>query len=271
MTNNIKTETVRVTPKMAEDWLNKHNSENRPVSDAVVKKYSEDMKAHRWQLNGEPIIFGTDGRLLNGQHRLFACMEADCAFDTIVIRGITNDAFRTLDSGKNRSSGDALFLMGHTLYSKRLAASAKACWLYENTNVYGEHNVNRQNVLDYVSKNKELIEFVSMTSSVKSAVSGFSTPISAVSYLASYNRDGDAREFVKGLIHGAGLEDGDPRLTLRNVFIREAAHHQRNSLRFWDRLSLTVMAWNGFSEGRKLTKIVSPRRAEFPRINGAAK
>lgn len=59
---------VTVTPQMAEEMLKK-NKVNRHMSDPVAAKYSRDMNRKRWWFCPDPIVFGVDGSLYNGQHR----------------------------------------------------------------------------------------------------------------------------------------------------------------------------------------------------------
>ena len=61
-----------VAPDMATHWLETTNIKNRPLSEAHWMKIWLDIVEGRWKYNGEPISFGTNGALLNGQHRLKA-------------------------------------------------------------------------------------------------------------------------------------------------------------------------------------------------------
>jgi hypothetical protein len=63
------------------------------------------MKADRWTLTGDPIRFSVDGVLLDGQHRLAACVAAQKSFMTVVIEGIKPDAFNSIDQGVKRGLG----------------------------------------------------------------------------------------------------------------------------------------------------------------------
>ncbi len=67
--SNVQT----ITPNLAKVWLTR-NTHNRPMSAAVVKKYTKYMLEGQWRLNGEAIIFADDGSLMSGQHRLQACI-----------------------------------------------------------------------------------------------------------------------------------------------------------------------------------------------------
>ena len=99
-----------ITPAKAVEYL-KHNTNNyRKLSRAKYKQYAEDMRAGKWQPNGEAIIFGEDGILKDGQHRLAAIIEANKTVQIAVIRGVDRnvDIFdvgmvrTTLQIAKNR-------------------------------------------------------------------------------------------------------------------------------------------------------------------------
>lgn len=75
--DHVRTEWKVVTPAMATKWLEEGNTHNRKVRDSVVMRYAADMKAGRWKQTHQGIAFNGDGTLLDGQHRLFAIIEAD--------------------------------------------------------------------------------------------------------------------------------------------------------------------------------------------------
>ena len=102
---------VTVTPTLAKDWLSK-NTRNRRLSEAMVSRYAQAITAGEWMLNGEPIKFSKSGALIDGQHRLNACIRAGVPFSTYVIRGLNEDVFATLDMGKNRRTPDLISIEG---------------------------------------------------------------------------------------------------------------------------------------------------------------
>ena len=72
----VQTSVETITPEKAVEYL-RHNTNNyRKLSLATVSKYVAEIKAGRWQLNGETIVFGEDGILKDGQHRLAAIAKA---------------------------------------------------------------------------------------------------------------------------------------------------------------------------------------------------
>ena len=83
-----------VTPGSAKSWLETTNVKNRPISELHWMKIWLDIVEGRWKYNGEPISFGTNGALLNGQHRLRACEKSGIGIDTDVIFGLNPGSWK---------------------------------------------------------------------------------------------------------------------------------------------------------------------------------
>jgi len=115
---------VRFTPEVAAEYLER-NTKNRPISKGHVKHFVHVMRHGDMMLNGEAIIVDIHGTVLNGQHRLTACVESGLSFDCLVVFGIDPGAFKTIDGGKKRKTSDALAIQGE-IYFHRLAAAVQA-------------------------------------------------------------------------------------------------------------------------------------------------
>ncbi|MHB1733423.1 MAG: hypothetical protein ACYCU8_08205 [Ferrimicrobium acidiphilum] len=98
---------VRVTPDMAQHWL-ANNKGNRVLRPGKIKQYAEDMQAGRWTHGADMICFGTDGTLLNGQHRLHAVIQSGCTITFVVQRNTPSDAMVNIDTGASRKVADVL-------------------------------------------------------------------------------------------------------------------------------------------------------------------
>lgn len=107
----VQIERIVITPDMAAAWLDK-NVKNRTMQRRVTAKYARDMKSGAWQVTGDAIRFDVHSNLLDGQHRLKACIEADVPFETFVIYGLPTETQDVMDIGKIRSAADLLTLMG---------------------------------------------------------------------------------------------------------------------------------------------------------------
>lgn len=107
ITSNIEV----ITPEIASEYL-KLNTKNRPINDRLVASLASAMANGDWQLNGEAIIFSDGNVLLDGQHRLRACIKSNLPFSTMVTRGIDISSFKTIDTGRGRTCGDILSIAG---------------------------------------------------------------------------------------------------------------------------------------------------------------
>jgi hypothetical protein len=96
-----------VTPKDANRYL-RHNVRNRRIKPAVVADYAREMAGGLWCFTAEPLIFDTDGVLLNGQHRLSGLVKAQVELPFLVVRGVAKEAFPYIDIGSRRNGKDVL-------------------------------------------------------------------------------------------------------------------------------------------------------------------
>ncbi len=99
-----------ITPDVAAQWL-RNNPSNRAISRSLVKEYARAMTENRWRTNGETIKISAHGQLIDGQHRLMACVQANRSFESYVVIGLDNDTFDTVDIGKKRTAGDIIGML----------------------------------------------------------------------------------------------------------------------------------------------------------------
>lgn len=108
----LHNEVIVITPDVAKAWLDK-NKNNRRVSPVSVRSYARDMAAGNWLLTGDPIRFDEDGNLMDGQHRLMACVKAEKPFASVVIYGLPAELKNQIDVGRKRSVADVLTMAGY--------------------------------------------------------------------------------------------------------------------------------------------------------------
>lgn len=104
----LRTERVTVTPELAASLL-AANVNNRPVAKAHVQRLAAAMSRGEWDVNGSTIKVATTGKLLDGQHRLLACVESGCSFITFIVYGLSESCFSTIDqNARGRKISDVL-------------------------------------------------------------------------------------------------------------------------------------------------------------------
>lgn len=110
-----------ITPGLAVKYLQQNVKNYRKLKKPIYKRYAEDMKAGRWELNGEPIVFDEKGILKNGQHRLAAIILAETPVKMAVIRGVAEEV-EAFDIGSNRTANDISNARGHEFPKEVLSA-----------------------------------------------------------------------------------------------------------------------------------------------------
>lgn len=73
----IRFELMNITVEMAAKWLRENNEGNRAIRPSVVKKYAQDLILGYWRLTHQCVAFDSQGRLIDGQHRLSAIVLAN--------------------------------------------------------------------------------------------------------------------------------------------------------------------------------------------------
>lgn len=109
--SDVKTTIETITPSRAKTMLH-DNPSNRRIDARSVANLVRDLERGRWQFNGDAIRFDEHGALIDGQHRLKACVTADVSIKTIVLRGLPNDVRKTIDSGAKRTTGSRFQMEG---------------------------------------------------------------------------------------------------------------------------------------------------------------
>lgn len=102
-------EIVRLTPALAAAWLEK-NDNNRTINWNYVAQLARDMKAGRFRCTHQGIAFDTERRLIDGQHRLWAVMEADVTVRMRVFYNEPPENIALIDGNCPRRAADRMSL-----------------------------------------------------------------------------------------------------------------------------------------------------------------
>lgn len=176
----MKAEVMTVTPKMAQDIL-EHNNANRNINRYAVRQYARDMKTGLWKLGGQGISISSSGRLLDGQHRLYAIIEANVPVTMLVCTDVdcTNVNF---DSGRKRTFSDQYRISGNTAsITNRLGVGfVKLCRIFANDKVIPwtnlDYSMSFEEFDKFLNANyDELVEFFNYMISGKGCPRGIKT------------------------------------------------------------------------------------------------
>lgn len=258
MKSTITTGVEVITPAQAKKILENNNGGNRLIRPRRVKQYANALRNDRWHLSGEPIIYSKDGRLLNGQHRLRAVIEADKPMTTVVVRGVEDDAFTVMDSGASRTLGDVFRGAGHKS-SNQMAANARMVMQYMAGKQLRDHDyrqaLSREEVLEYFEKNQAMFEFAASRGVRLMRVGLNRTTAEAVSFILYQNDYEGADYFIERLLDGAGLRPTSPILAIRNHIIRVASGPRIVDITDF-MIPTIISAYNDWAVGNKRQRIV---------------
>lgn len=258
-----------ITPDTAKEMLGS-NTNNRNVSRKQVELFARTMAQQAWQMNGEAIKFSNTGRLLDGQHRLLACVESGVPFRTLVIRGLPEDTQETMDAGKSRTMANVLELKGRN-NAKQLSTVARSIYLSEQLGVeaacVNNMSPTRNELLTFIESTPQLEDTLRQASTFYTKSNHLmSTSMAALLYWTFNEIDGEACErFFDMLASGANLNEGSPILVLRNTLFdinKRGAHSDRTSRRRI--VGITIKAWNKWREGATVKLLKFSPNEQFP-------
>lgn len=240
-----------VTPGRAEEWLGK-NLANRNVRFRVVAAYARDMLHGVWQLTGEPIKFSVNGRLLDGQHRLHAVIEAGVPAEMLVVRGLPDETQSVMDSGARRTAGDALKLRGEASYT-HLAAAARLGIAFVNGDPLGGRGTftaTHTEILKFVDDHPDLRDAVTLAIRYRNAIDMPPSILSVSAWILSRVDAEDLEIFLARVAEKTDLKKGDAVLALLHRLgeIRRTGRIATNN----DYMSLLFRAWNYWRAGTEV-------------------
>lgn len=265
---NIRITEQTISPEQAKRYLEKTKL-NRHLSDNNVNFLASQMKSGNWMLTGDTIKFGTDGSLLDGQHRLSAIIKAGNPIKMMVCEGLNPDVFQVLDTGKNRSAADVVAASGYK-YSHNLAALARAIILYQQGRYTSDSGTNKikatnKSILEFVNKHDELQEVNAFCQNHIYQNFRF-IPLSTIGmmyFILSKKNQTKCDEFFTKYAQGTDLSETNPIRHLRDKLIKDSQNKSKLTQR--DKAALIVYTWNNFIQNKRVTQLLLPRNYTFPK------
>jgi hypothetical protein len=270
------TRTLMFDADLARAVLDEFNTGNRRVNQRKVSQLADQMKSGEFENTGEPLIISAEGVLNNGQHRLFALVEADTEVDMDVRFGIPRRAFSKTDTGTSRNPADVLTILG-VRHGADIARAVRLLVLY-----------NRglpESVRSFVSNDeiarafdcwKDIAEVAEQVAQhvIPRAVRG--AALLSTAYLASRSA-GKAQldAWLEILATGLGAARDNPAYVARERILRAADAPVGTRELLLERLALLIGSWNAFAGNRSATvrdltwKPGGRNAKEFPAVLGA--
>lgn len=256
---DYRIEIMTITPERAKEWLDKYNYGNRNVLPNHIRMIARDIASDRWMFNAQPICFSTEGRLLNGQHRLLACVEADQPIDVAVARGIQNQAFATYDIHAKKTVPSGMSIESADM--RVIAAAAKIQWRADEGLSISDTRTKptSSELAETIQRHKGLSLGFPLARRMMNI--GSAAVMTFLIYHVRQSKLPYAEDFLHQLETGEGLVRGNPILKVRNALLANRGADVRA-----DRLTTLINCWNDYmtwrdkEDGQEKSK-KSPKRS----------
>lgn len=261
--SGMRSEIVLITPEMAEQWLGS-NTNNRNLARSTRTAYARDMKNGKWLLSGDAIRFDLYGNIVDGQHRLAACVEAGVPFESYVIWGLPQDVIRVIDHGRPRTVADNLHIEGHR-HALMLAAAARWLYVFKHGSIaIGKGRVTATEILNIVDRHPVL---ESSCGAAYGCCGVTASLLAAVHYVGGrlIGEEEKADNFASVFTSGQNFYTDDAALVWRERLLRMRQSRAAVAQNFLQ--CGTIHAWNLFSneEAAKIGR--APDVVAFDRLD----
>lgn len=242
---------VVIDKATAERWLAKMSPGQRRRKNQNLERLRNALIEGFWMLNGETIIFNFDGELIQGQHRLQAVIDTGISIESVVIWGVSPEAYLTLDNGAKRTGGDALEYLSAP---NATCASATTLMLIRYM-VDPSMAMNVSRVVPKIQKvyndyKPHIDASVRIGKSIGNTLAAFTPATMAFAHLLFSQVDRDAADaFFASLRTGSNLPARSPITVVRDHAMK---HHGRIDAR--KQLALLINTWNACRRNVPVTR-----------------
>jgi hypothetical protein len=255
--------TIEVTPETARKLVANESPEpgkQRVIIRKQVERYADQMRRGRWMDNaGGDLLFDHDGYTRGGQHRLLAQIDAGITA-SYKLRWDQDEAEIAADNEGGRPWAAVDIAGGDAPNRKvRQGIATSLLILDHEEGLIGAQPTwqpARLDVAEHVN-DPRVIRAAEVAGSFRNTIPGIQGTSIGVMYAMGCNANGSGQEvapyFFETLRTGAGVFDGNPILTLRNMLI--GVSFRNLAQKKWQTMYVTGRAWNYHVRGESVAKL----------------
>ena len=239
-----------VMTKERVDSLIACNTENRNLRSKVVDSYARDMTAGNWQTTHQGIAVSKCGRVIDGQHRLYALKKAGYPpIKMLLVSGLAFEVQKHVDQQAKRSVRDALKITFDANFAYFAPSIVRALIYAENGGAHATPTISEiaEKIEEYMDEIESITSFVKSSKFfIASQLAGFVRVMKDCP-----DRKEDILEFMAKVNDGAMLSKQEPAFHLRSFTINSASRKGGGSARkeFYNK---TVKATIAHLEGKTI-------------------
>jgi hypothetical protein len=260
-----------ISVQQAEGLLNTRRRQ-RPIRPAKVAFWKNAIDHGQMLTTFQGIAISTEGELMDGQHRLLGCIEANKPIRVMVFFNRPEHEFTAYDRGVMRTVGDDLVMYGEADGSSAgvLQAAGRLVFHHDAGRVpwVGAPATTVTDVLAVMERHPKLRETVEECYHNRGAGRHLApAPAGAFFTLFREVDEAAAMLFLTQVRDGSHIGTGFPAMLMRNCIERDRSRRYSDARQaFMIRL---VHAWNAFYEDRTVNVLFGVLRdGRFPRISG---
>lgn len=214
-----------ITPERAKQLLEAKRPTNRPISPNQVNMLVRAITEGLWEVNFDTIKLTSKGELIDGQHRMMACVTAGKSIQTWVAYDVSVKSMATMDTHKPRSASDNIAIIGYQNASLITATIRKLVFFATNS----------KSIKLSPRETETLLRLHSIQESCRQAMHGGKglfpgSSLAAIHYIGAMvqSRQDEklvlaADKFLKTVKSGIPNYEGDPAYVVREFVIAKNA------------------------------------------------
>lgn len=259
----VETDIVTMTPDWSRELLDRQQFKNRPLRRSTVMRYAREMRDGRWRLTHQGLLIDIDtNEVVDGQHRLQACIQADVPFETVLtfMEGAT-DMFPDIDQGIKRTPGDTLAMLD--VPEATSTAAALRTLIYWDERSYGANDptvdASNERLVRLLDADRDAILRLchlgrTVSGSLYSRTAGASF---SAALLAIYRDTGDLDGVIAWahVLASGAFEMESPELALQRWCLRTLPGYKTGRRKALTIVQATIRSWNARREGRSIEKM----------------
>lgn len=264
----IRSAVEKITPAIAAQVLEESKEiQNRNVADTHVEWLVAQMRAGKWALNGEAIIFDDENQLLDGQHRLWAIVNSGVTIESLVTRGVDRKSFATIDTGTARTSGNVLAITGEA-HANVLSATLGWVHRYETGKMLWALKASgftASVAIALLRRHPDVRDAVEWSAAQRSnpvlrKVSGSILAFLRYAFISYKPQKG--AEFLDLVAEVIPDQNGTPTRILRDWYLTK--DKGRSAATTLELMAISVKAWSAFLNGERPARFIWRRTGQYP-------
>ena len=251
------------SPAVAKEYLEKNTANYRKVNWQVVDRYAKDMADGMWLENGSPIAISKSGKLLDGQHRLYAIIKSGLTMNILVVEDVDDTAITTYDDHSKRTDTQAATAADIGGYARSTQAlSMTAILLTGSIDIRNaSKRTTKQHKLRFLNKNQVEVDAVAQAvfCGANTLTKKASVLLGAWCLFVNGEKCEKLKEFFSVVNNGFPIDGKDcsPCIVLRNQLLNERAvgwssDHDKKDF------NSTIRAYVDFKKGNRRKREYEP-------------